>query len=242
VDPIPLEDTEPPSTRSKPTTSLDILYGTVTASQPVVDYKGNSADMYIYDENFDELDEPYQCASIVTLLESLPPISQMRKYLMKTSITSEGRLQDWNDRISPSALGLLRWVVASNRSYIVYVGGSSQIDKLDSNSQSRSGEKVTNMDGWVQFRLAQGAPDKEQRFHQALLQKSSTRDSSHPTLFAWHGSHLFNWHSIIRSGLDFKEVQNARAFGHGCYHSQDFNTSLGYSGGGVFYSAFLVSI
>jgi ubiquitin-conjugating enzyme E2 Q len=48
-------------------------------------------------------------------------------------------------------------------------------------------------------------------------------------MFAWHGSRLANWHSIIRTGLDFLEPLNGRAYGHGVYHSQDLNTSLGYS-------------
>jgi len=53
----------------------------------------------------------------------------------------------------------------------------------------------------------------------------------YPTLFAWHGSPLQNWHSIIREGLHFKDTAHGRAFGHGVYHSLDCNTSIGYSGG-----------
>lgn len=52
---------------------------------------------------------------------------------------------------------------------------------------------------------------------------------SDPSLFAFHGSPLANWHSIIREGLHFKETAHGRAFGHGCYHSLDLNTSIGYS-------------
>ena len=51
----------------------------------------------------------------------------------------------------------------------------------------------------------------------------------HPTIFAWHGSPLENWHGIVREGLHFKNVLNGRAFGNGVYHSLDANTSLVYS-------------
>jgi ubiquitin-conjugating enzyme E2 Q len=57
---------------------------------------------------------------------------------------------------------------------------------------------------------------------------------------AFHGSPLYNWHGIIREGLHFKETQHGRAYGHGVYHSLEFNTSSGYSGSfGVFHNAFL---
>jgi ubiquitin-conjugating enzyme E2 Q len=85
------------------------------------------------------------------------------------------------------------------------------------------------MDGFVQFRFAQGAPDKEQRFHKALEETQGRHNSIYPTLFAFHGSRLENWHSIIRSGLDFRDTLNGRACGHGVYHSLNYNTSIGYS-------------
>jgi hypothetical protein len=44
-----------------------------------------------------------------------------------------------------------------------------------------------------------------------------------------HGSSLENWHSITRSGLDFKVVKNGRAYGNGVYLAKYFHTSLGYS-------------
>jgi ubiquitin-conjugating enzyme E2 Q len=52
-------------------------------------------------------------------------------------------------------------------------------------------------------------------------------------MFAWHGSPLQNWHSIIRHGLDFKETLHGRAYGHGVYHAIDQNTSVGYAMAGA---------
>jgi ubiquitin-conjugating enzyme E2 Q len=77
-----------------------------------------------------------------------------------------------------------------------------------------------------------GAPDKERRFIQSVRDVTNRLHLKFPTLFAWHGSPLHNWHSIIREGLHFNETHHGRAFGHGVYHSLDANTSIGYSGHG----------
>lgn len=50
-----------------------------------------------------------------------------------------------------------------------------------------------------------------------------------PSLFAFHGSPIANWHSIIREGLNFIQTLHGRAYGHGCYHSLHLATSMGYS-------------
>jgi ubiquitin-conjugating enzyme E2 Q len=177
----------------------------------------------IYNQNFDELDDHMKAHSIVLLLETIPSITEMVTYLKQQKSVSEPSLETWSDRMSPAARSLLRWIIASNRSFIV------QVDDDRSVMDSKRDQKVTNMSGWVQFRFAQGSPDKEHRFHQALEDTKERRKSNPcPTIFAWHGSGLQNWHSIIRSGLDFKETLHGRAFGHGCYHSLDHNTSLGY--------------
>jgi ubiquitin-conjugating enzyme E2 Q len=81
------------------------------------------------------------------------------------------------------------------------------------------------------------ACDKERRFIHAVRATTNRLHLKFPTLFAWHGSPLHNWHSIIREGLHFNETHHGRAFGHGVYHSLDVNTSIGYSGyGGVGYT------
>jgi len=183
----------------------------------------------IYNMKFDDLPDFQKEDMIVTLLSSLPSVKEMKAYLWSRKAFSEARLRDWVDRISPAALGLLRWIVASNRSCIV------QVDKYPGQTKEeafankvRLGQKVSNMDGWVQFRFAQGSPDKEHRFHQALIAKQATINRKYPTIFAWHGSSLYNWHGIIRTGLDFNETANGRAYGNGCYHSPHFTTSLAY--------------
>ncbi|EPS40913.1 hypothetical protein H072_5212 [Dactylellina haptotyla CBS 200.50] len=160
--------------------------------------------------------------SICLLLDTLPSVREMKDRLR------EGHLSSWGDRISPAALGVLRWVVASNRACIV------QVDGLETGSNgvfpaTHTEDRVYGMGNWMQFRFAMGAPDKEQRFQTATSGVSRRIRNRYPTLFAWHGSPLANWHSIIREGLNFDQTLNGRAYGNGCYHSLDFRTSLGYT-------------
>jgi len=174
----------------------------------------------IYDQNFDDLDDHEKQSSIVMLLDTMPSIAQMSAFLRRKG-GQDTSLRTWADRISPASLGLLRWIIASNRSCII------QVDSLDGNTRN-SEERVSGMAGWMQFRFAQGAPDKEQRFVTSI--KDTTPNAKHPTLFGWHGSPLHNWHGIVREGLHFEKAVHGRAFGNGCYHSLQCATSMGYSG------------
>ena len=67
-----------------------------------------SAKLSVYNQNFDDLDEVGKAESIVMLLETLPPIKEMKAYLLQMSRFSEPSLKTWKDRISPAALGMLR--------------------------------------------------------------------------------------------------------------------------------------
>lgn len=185
------------------------------------------ASFTIYNQQFDELSEQEKRSALCSILETLPTVMQMREYLDGRKQTLD--LENWVDRLSPAARGILRWIVASNRSCIV------QVDKLDdkgagSGIASNPEQRVHGMSQWMQFRFAQGAPDKEQRFVNSVRDATGRLHLRYPTIFAWHGSPLPNWHGIVREGLHFKETTHGRAYGHGCYHALDATTSLGYSG------------
>ncbi|KAJ4982919.1 polymerase [Stagonosporopsis vannaccii] len=187
------------------------------------------AKFQIYNQNFDELSEQNKRQVICLLLDLLPPVNDMKHYLIGKAQAS---LSTWKDRLCPAALGLLRWIIASNRACIL------QVDTDDDIPPGRKAEdRLYGMSNWVQFRFAMGAPDKERRFVGSVRSVTDRLRLKFPTLFAWHGSPLHNWHSIIREGLHFKETHHGRAFGHGVYHSLDVNTSIGYSGyGGIGYT------
>ncbi|KAH0536283.1 hypothetical protein FGG08_006821 [Glutinoglossum americanum] len=169
-----------------------------------------------YDQNFDRLPDPEKRKAIVSILATLPSISEMRSFL-----TRDSSLHQWHDRLSPAALGMLRWIIASNRSCIVEVDSTSGVPGAY--------DHVAGMPDWKQFRFAMGAPDKEQRFLNSLMAVAPDLNLNHPTVFAWHGSGLGNWHGIVREGLNFDEVVNGRAYGNGVYHSLESVTGAGYS-------------
>lgn len=150
-------------------------------------------DLLVYDTEFDNLDSAGKASSMVTILKSLPPISSLREYLIKNP---HSRLRSYSG-ISPAAVTLLEWIVASNRSCILQVTPVEDCHVQDrtllESIKTREQEAIPSLKGCVQFRFAQGAPDKELRFHRAL-KEAKLYNSPYPTLFAWHGSALSNWY------------------------------------------------
>jgi ubiquitin-conjugating enzyme E2 Q len=178
------------------------------------------AEMEIYNQNFDNSHTAEKRATMVYLIGLLPSVKEMKAYL--TSLPSiEAKLTNWIDRISPAALGVLRWIIASNRSCILRVEDTPQKDI--------PGQTISNMDGPMQFRFAQGAPDKEDRFVKSLNEATTRLDLRYPSIFAWHGSPISSWHGIIREGLNYNMIKHGRAHGNGCYHSLRYQTSLSYA-------------
>uniref|UniRef100_A0A673YI95 Poly [ADP-ribose] polymerase n=1 Tax=Salmo trutta TaxID=8032 RepID=A0A673YI95_SALTR len=117
------------------------------------------------------------------------------------------------DTIDPLAHPLLQWITSSNRSHIV---------KLPLNRQLKF------MHTPHQFLLTSSPPAKEARFRVARKLHGST--------FAFHGSHIENWHSILRNGLvnaSCTKLQlHGAAYGKGIYLSPVSSVSYGYSGMG----------
>lgn len=185
--------------RAQPQTHTPVATPPLTGSVPSA-YQ--EVHLSIYDQNFDDLSQNEKYYMITMLLEMLPSIPEMKNYLLSKS-NKGATLASWADRIPPAALGLLRWIIASNRSCIV------QVDSLDGASR-KSEERVSGMPGWMQFRFAQGAPDKEQKFITSI--RETTSGAKYPTVFAWHGSPIYNWHGIVREGLHFKDTAHGKSW------------------------------
>ncbi|CAG8329945.1 unnamed protein product [Penicillium salamii] len=168
----------------------------------------------IYDTELDELTTPLKMRMISVILGTLPNVQEMYSFIKGSG--KEKLLSTWKHVISPTALDLLRWVVASNRSLI----------KQDDQNTSH---QVTGMNGYVQFRLVQGAPDKEKRFLNAVNSVSLGKNPQYPTIFAWHGSPVQNWHNILREGLHFKKKVHGRSYGDGVYMSKHLEVSKTYA-------------
>ncbi|KAK4132871.1 hypothetical protein BT67DRAFT_63295 [Trichocladium antarcticum] len=211
-------------------------------------------EVFPYVADFDSLDAYKKGDAMRHILDSLPPILDIEEWLNSHPQSSFRDME----RISPAAASLLQWIVSSNRSCIFQVDRSRAVARrrqgwlgiqapgpVDSarmpqaataeagRGRNREHERILGMDGWVQFRFAQGSPDLELRFNRALQEVVTRKQmESDPTIFAWHGSSLANWHSIVRTGLDYSDIRTGRAFGDGVYFSPKCETSLNYAGFG----------
>ncbi|GKZ29934.1 hypothetical protein AbraIFM66950_007165 [Aspergillus brasiliensis] len=181
------------------------------ADQPVSLPDGLDVQIVPFRVDFDSLKGDQKQNAVMLLLDTLPDVFSMKDFI-ESSTPEHKPLASWHDKICPSALYVLRWILASNRSCIVY----------DEDPE----HQVTGMNNYMQFRLAQGSPDKEARFVQELNNSSS---EEFPTIFAWHGSPVYNWHSILREGLNFAQRLNGRSFGDGVYMASELETSRTYS-------------
>ncbi|MCJ8746986.1 hypothetical protein PDJAM_G00148150 [Pangasius djambal] len=115
------------------------------------------------------------------------------------------------DRVDPLAHPLLQWVISSNRSHIVKLPVTRQLKFMHTLHQ---------------FLLLSSPPAKESNFRAAKGHFGST--------FAFHGSHIENWHSILRNGLvvasKTKLQLHGAIYGSGIYLSPLSSISFGYSG------------
>ncbi|XP_072051391.1 protein mono-ADP-ribosyltransferase PARP6-like [Amphiura filiformis] len=117
------------------------------------------------------------------------------------------------DHADVLAYPLLQWIISSNRSHIVKLPESRQIKFMHTAHQ---------------FLLLSSPPAKE-----ALFRKAK---QTYGSVFAFHGSHIENWHSILRHGLinasGTKHQMHGAVYGKGIYLSPHSSVSFGYSGMG----------
>lgn len=203
----------------RPVTTVDTSNSTV---------KWSGASFLPYCQDFDELDYSGKCQAICKLIDLLPSVDDMRKYLIQNHPTD---LRSWVERMPRDVTNLLRWIIASNRACIMQADSDDLGGKAKGVANHKE-ERLYGADGYMQFRFAMGAPDKEARFVSEVRQTTDRLGLKFPTIFAWHGSPLWNWHMIIREGLHFKNTDHGRAYGHGVYFARDAGTSTGYSGMG----------
>mmetsp|Transcript_13559 Transcript_13559/g.17078 ORF Transcript_13559/g.17078 Transcript_13559/m.17078 type:complete len:209 (-) Transcript_13559:110-736(-) len=100
-------------------------------------------------------------------------------------------------------------------------------------------ERIPGLQCADQFLLMTGPLEREVKFQ--TLKEETRRKRTHynsfdktGSIFAFHGSGLGNWHSIMRIGLknmsNTKYMSAGAAYGSGIYFADDIGTSLGYSG------------
>ncbi|KAF4074331.1 hypothetical protein AMELA_G00238270 [Ameiurus melas] len=141
---------------------------------------------------------------VMRALDSLTSIREMTQ-------ASYLEIKKQMDRIDPLAHPLLQWVISSNRSHIVKLPVTRQLKFMHTPHQ---------------FLLLSSPPAKESNFRAAKGHYGST--------FAFHGSHIENWHSILRNGLVVasrtKLQLHGAIYGNGIYLSPLSSISFGYSG------------
>ncbi|OAA32645.1 Ubiquitin-conjugating enzyme/RWD-like protein [Moelleriella libera RCEF 2490] len=178
----------------------------------------------------DDMERNDKVLGLLTLLNALPSVLEMRTYLGRASSRD---LKSWQ-RLNPSSRSLLCWIIASNTSYLVQDTPVPMKDQEDSGNDVEAEPESGAIKGleksWMQFRFAQGSPQKEAKFLKIIddMRNVDAGVQECPSLFAWHGSSLGNWHGIVREGLDFQKIINGRAFGDGVYFSQDMSVSRTY--------------
>jgi ubiquitin-conjugating enzyme E2 Q len=89
-----------------------------SASTSLVLQGSESVHIVSYDQNFDQLPSNEAHVSLMLQINLLPAVAEMQSALKDRHRRT---LADWSERLSPTAMGILRWIVASNRACIMEV-------------------------------------------------------------------------------------------------------------------------
>ncbi|XP_030782606.1 protein mono-ADP-ribosyltransferase PARP8 isoform X5 [Rhinopithecus roxellana] len=161
----------------------------------------------VMNEAADEIATGAQKKNYDRVMKALDSITSIREMTQAPYLEIKKQM----DKQDPLAHPLLQWVISSNRSHIV---------KLPVNRQLKF------MHTPHQFLLLSSPPAKESNFRAAKKLFGST--------FAFHGSHIENWHSILRNGLvvasNTRLQLHGAMYGSGIYLSPMSSISFGYSG------------
>ncbi|XP_052316796.1 protein mono-ADP-ribosyltransferase PARP8 isoform X1 [Oncorhynchus keta] len=148
---------------------------------------------------------------VMRALDSLTSIREMSQKSIVSLQAPYLEVKRQMDKHDPLAHPLLTWVISSNRSHIVKLPVTRQLKFMHTPHQ---------------FLLLNSPPAKESNFRAAKNLFGST--------FAFHGSHIENWHSILRNGLvvasNTRLQLHGAIYGSGIYLSPMSSISFGYSG------------
>ncbi|KAL0238057.1 hypothetical protein GEMRC1_012531 [Eukaryota sp. GEM-RC1] len=139
-------------------------------------------------------------------LSLIPPIQSLRK------VSSDGEIRK---TLGPENFRLLRYIIATNRSFILSVPSTSKY-------------YLSGLGG-DQFLISSADPKREVKFQQACQQYGYT--------WAYHGSRSCNWWNIIGLNQGVKNLsgttlqRNGAAHGPGVYLSITPGTACSYGGG-----------
>ena len=136
-----------------------------------------------------------------------PSINEMKKWAR----CGEWLLKEELTKLHCLLYPYLVWVITSNRALI---------RKLELN------QLIKEINTPHQFIMSSQTPERAEKFNIALKNANNKR------FYAFHGSGIFNWHSILRMGLknysNTKYMSAGAAYGQGIYTAENSSTSLGY--------------
>ena len=142
--------------------------------------------------------------------KEIDKVRQIMNKIPEVKEISQGRMKDSLEKGSKWSYSLLQWIMSSNTSHLIRLCKE---------------ERVASMSTPHQFLMVSASPAKQAQFD-ALKKK-------HKSIFAFHGSALENWHSILRNGLynasGTAHQVNGAAYGSGIYLSPSASVSYGYS-------------
>eukprot|EP01006_Ploeotia_vitrea_P019315 TRINITY_DN51495_c0_g1_i1.p1 TRINITY_DN51495_c0_g1~~TRINITY_DN51495_c0_g1_i1.p1 ORF type:complete len:595 (+),score=64.37 TRINITY_DN51495_c0_g1_i1:41-1786(+) len=146
---------------------------------------------------------PFEKEQVSKALQKCPEVATMAQVIKDTSKPS---LQVYLKELTGEdhLYNVLHWVVSTNRSHLSMLSKNEQIDEMGTQ---------------YQFILNSTPPESEEAFQRL---KRECKGS----FYAFHGSPLGNWHSILRDGL--KPKNYTTAYGPGIYMATNANTSFSY--------------
>ncbi|KAI0742674.1 hypothetical protein C8Q80DRAFT_922082 [Daedaleopsis nitida] len=179
--------------------------------------RGTSGDLV----HFDTLSLAEMCIVVRDLISTLPSVTEMKAYFERAPHDSCKALEYMNPSVSAAAWRVLRWSVMSCDVPRV----EELCDPLD---------KVQNIgSGWKQFRIcARTLEDVDEARFQCATAMARIVDHNtkvYPSLYAFHGSPLDSWHSILRHGLWYRKIRHGRKYGDGVYLSKEGTIAESYT-------------
>jgi len=156
---------------------------------------------------------------LLACLSRIPSVSLLIEYAKRGTSFLRAQLDESDVLLFP----LLQWILTSVRAHLRYLGPTEIVKPMQH--------------AIAQFVMLSSSPEREARFQRLKRRAEAYRGPGNGSFFAWHGSPLPKWHSIMRVGL--KNLSNTAlmttgaAYGPGIYMATDLMTSLGYCGGGA---------
>lgn len=144
------------------------------------------------------------------VMNKMPSIDSLLSYAKKGGTKMIKKSLLYKDKL---LWPLLRWIVSTNRSYLIPLRSQQ--------------EKFEGVPSSFQFKFVSYTPEREYMF-----QELSRKNNNCGSIFAWHGSPIANWHTILRTGLknmsNTKNMRNGAVYGNGIYLAPNSGTSYWY--------------